>query len=63
MKEKYRNAIIAGVCSGVTIGIISSIVRDQFSWTYLIVSTTLAPLALLIAHKLRERRGKDQLRE
>ena len=56
MKKEYRNSIIAGVCAGVVSGIIYSIGRGEFSWTFLILSVILSPLALITGLKLREKR-------
>ena len=55
-QKEYRNAIIAGVCAGVVNAIIFSIILGEFSWTYLILSVIVYPIAILTGHKLREKR-------
>ena len=55
-QKEYRNAIIAGVCAGVVSAIIFFIIQGYFSWTYLILSVILSPLALLVGLKMREKR-------
>lgn len=56
MRKEYRDAMIGGICGGVVSAIIFSIIRGQFSWTYLILSVILSPLALLTGLKMREKR-------
>ena len=56
MREEYRNAIIAGVCAGVVNAIIFSIILGEFSWTYLILSVIVYPIAILTGLKMREKR-------
>jgi len=56
LKKEYRDAIIAGVCAGVVSGIIYSIGRSEFSWTFLILSVIGYPLAIITGLKLREKR-------
>jgi len=56
MRKEYRNAIIGGFFGGVVSAIIFSIIRGQFSWTYLILNVILSPLALLVGLKMREKR-------
>ena len=56
MREEYRNAIIAGFFGGVTNAIIFSIIRGEFSWTFLILSVIVYPLAILVGLKMREKR-------
>ena len=54
MREEYSNAIIAGFFGGVVNAIIFSIIRGSFSWTFLILSVIVNPIALLTGHKMRE---------
>ena len=56
MRKEYRNAIIGGSCGGVVSAIIFFIIQGYFSWTYLILSAILSPLALLVGLKMREKR-------
>ena len=56
MREEYRNTIIAGFFGGVVNAIIFSIIRGEFSWTFLILSVIVNPIALLTGHKMREKR-------
>ncbi len=55
MREEYRNAMIAGFFGGVVNAIIFSIIRGEFSWTFLILSVIVNPIALLTGHKMREK--------
>ena len=54
--RKYRNAIIGGIGGAVVNSIIFLIIRGYFSWTFLILSVILFPLALLVGLKMREKR-------
>ena len=56
MRKEYRDTIIGGFFGGVVSAIIFSIIRGQFSWTYLILNVILSPLALLVGLKMREKR-------
>ena len=55
-QKEYRNAIIGGSCAGVVNGIIYSIGRGEFSWTFLILSVIVYPIAILTGLKMREKR-------
>ena len=60
---EYRNAIIAGICGGVVNAIVFSIIRGQFSWTFLILSVIVNPFALLIGLKMRASKEENKRRE
>ena len=55
MRKEYRNAIIGGSCVGVTNAIIFFIIQGYFSWTFLILSVIVYPLAILVGLKMREK--------
>jgi len=63
MRKEYRNAIIGGIFGGVVNAILFSIIRGQFSWTFLIINVIVFPFALFIGLKMRDRKEKDQWRE
>lgn len=56
MQKEYRNAIIGGSCAGVVNAIIFFIIQGYFSWTFLILSVIVYPLAILVGLKMREKR-------
>ena len=56
MRKEYRNVIIGGILGGVVSAIIFSVILDYFSWTFLILSVILSPLALVVGLKMREKR-------
>jgi uncharacterized membrane protein len=56
MRKEYRNAIIGGISGGVVSAIIFFIIQGYFSWTFLILSVILSPLALLVGLKMRKKR-------
>jgi len=56
MRKEYRDTIIGGFFGGVVSAIIFSIIRGEFSWSYLILSVIAFPFTLLIGLKMREKR-------
>jgi len=63
MKKEYRTAIIAGVFAGVTVTLIKRVMQGSFSWTFLILSVIVNPLAIITGLKMREKRERAQRRE
>ena len=63
VSTEYRNAIIVGVCVGVVNAIVFSIIRGQFSWTFLILGVIVNPFAFLIGLKMRASKEENKRRE